>query len=247
MLNNQEFFDELAHEYDSMIAFEKAVEVKKKSFKNIFKNKNLTIADIGCGTGSDSIALAEFGCKVVSFDPSAEMLKKAKLNAKNRGLDFDSYQFGATQIPGSFNGKFNVVLSIGNTFANIGRNHFHPSIKKCYDLLKENGNLLIQILNYKLILKEKKRIVNITESDNNFFIRFYDFEEDEIKFNIFKFSKSKPYINKLITTSISPYTAEDFNSTVLKAGFKSVKNYSDFKRNNFKENTSKNLFIEAVK
>ena len=60
---------------------------------------------------------------------------------------------------------FEMVISLGNTFANIERDSFQSSIKKCHDLLKEQGSLFIQVLNYKMILKEKKRIVNITESD----------------------------------------------------------------------------------
>jgi hypothetical protein len=98
-----------------------------------------------------------------------------------------------------------------------------------------------------MILKEKKRIVNITESSEHFFIRFYDFEEDEIKFNILKFSKANPKENSLITTTVHPYTAKDFNNSLLEAGFKSVKIYSDLNRNEFDENSSKDLFIEAAR
>jgi len=247
MLSNQEFFDELSTQYDSMIPFEKAIELKKKTFKNLLKGSYTTIADIGCGTGSDSIALAEMGYKVKSFDPSFQMLEKAKLNAKNRGLALDSYQFGTSQIPDDFNGKFDIVISIGNTFANIERESFQSSIKKCYDLLNEQGSLFIQVLNYKLIIKEKKRIVNITESEKHFFIRFYDFEKDKINFNILKFSKANPKENNLITTSVIPYIAIDFNNSLLKTGFNSVKIYSDFNKNEFNEENSKDLFIEAVK
>jgi SAM-dependent methyltransferase len=230
-----------------MIPFEKAIELKKKTFKNLLKGSYTTIADIGCGTGSDSIALAEMGYNVKSFDPSAQMLEKAKLNAKNRGLDLDSHQFGASQIPDNFDGNFDIVISYGNTFANIGKKLFLQSIQKCCDLLKEQGSLFIQILNYQLILKEKKRIVNITESEEYFFIRFYDFKEDDIKFNILKFSKANPKENNLITTSVYAYSAKDFNNSLLAAGFKSVKIYSDLNRNEFDEYISKDLFIEAIK
>ncbi len=106
MLNNQEFYDELSVQYDSMIPFEKAIERKKELFKNLLKGRNKTVADIGCGTGSDSLALAGIGHKVTSFDPSAQMLDKARINAKSSGLDLDSYQFGASQIPDDFNGKY---------------------------------------------------------------------------------------------------------------------------------------------
>jgi len=247
MLSSQEFFNELSVNYDSMIPFEKAIKMKKKLFKNILEENYKKIADIGCGTGSDSIALKEMDYNVVSFDPSDKMIDKAKLNAKNREIDLEIYQFGASQIPDNFNEKFDVVISFGNTFANIEQESFQSSIKKCYDLLKEQGNLFIQILNYKLILKEEKRIVNITESEQYFFIRFYDFEEENIKFNILKFSKANPKENNLITTTINPYLTKEFNNSLLEVGFKSVKTYSDFNRSEYDENNSKDLIIEAVK
>ncbi|MBT8386499.1 MAG: class I SAM-dependent methyltransferase [Ignavibacteria bacterium] len=247
MLSNQDFFDEISDQYDTMIPFEKAVELKKKLFKNILKDNHKTIADIGCGTGSDSIALTEIGYNVESFDPSAQMIDKAKLNAKIRGIDINFHQFGASQIPDDFNRNFDTLISFGNTFANIERESFQPSIKKCYDLLKEQGSLFIQVLNYKLIIEEKKRIVNITESEKHFFIRFYDLEEENIKFNILKFSKANSQKNNLITTTVYPYSAKDFNNSLLVAGFKSVKIYSDLNLNEFDENSSKDLIIEAVK
>ncbi len=206
MLNNQEFFNAIANQYDSMIPFERSVEVKKKLFEKILINKNCSVADIGCGTGSDSIALLEFGCKVVSFDPSAEMIDQAKFNAKNKELRFVGYQYAAAEIPDKFNKKFDLIVSFGNAFANIERGWFLPSIKKCYNLLKNQGSLYIQVLNYKKIIKEKKRIINITESEGHFFIRFYDFINDEIKFNILEFYKADPKENNLITTSVYPYS-----------------------------------------
>jgi SAM-dependent methyltransferase len=247
MLSNEEFFDELSSQYDSMIPFEKAIVLKKKLFKNLLTCSYTTIADIGCGTGSDSIALVEMGYKVVSFDPSAQMLDKAKLNAISRGLVLDFYQFGASQIPNDLNSNFDIVISFGNTFANIETELFQSSIKKCYDLLNEQGSIFIQVLNYELILKEKKRIVNITESEEHFFIRFYDFTEEDIKFNILKFSRTDIKENKLITTTVHPYTVNDFNNSLLQAGFKSVKLFSDSNRNKFDEHNSKDLIIEAVK
>ncbi len=44
--------------YDEMISFEKAVENKKKLLKNFIKPEMKYAADLGCGSGVDSIALA---------------------------------------------------------------------------------------------------------------------------------------------------------------------------------------------
>jgi len=247
MLNNQEFFNELSVQYDSMIPFEKALERKKELFKNLLKDSNKIIADIGCGTGSDSLALAGIGHKVTSFDPSAQMLDKARINAKSSRLDLESYQFGASQIPDDFNGKYDVDISFGNSFANIPTDEFDSSVFKCYSLLREKGELYIQILNYEKILLEKKRIVNITTSEEKYFVRFYDFIENQIVFNILQFNKAKPADHQLISTKIYPYSTAEFTMALKKAGFRSYKYYGSLKFTPFDPQTSNDLIITAVK
>jgi ubiquinone/menaquinone biosynthesis C-methylase UbiE len=230
-----------------MIPFEKAIERKKELFKNLLKGSDKTIADIGCGTGSDSLALAGIGHKVTSFDPSAQMLNKARINAKSSGLDLDSYQFGTAQIPNEFNGKYNVVISFGNSFANIPTDEFESSVCKCFSLLKEKGELYIQILNYEKILLEKKRIVSITTGKEKYFMRFYDFNENQIVFNILQFDKAKPADHQLISTKIYPYSTDDFTLALKKAGFKINKYYDSFNFTPFDPQTSNDLIITAVK
>ena len=101
--------------------------------------------------------------------------------------DVEFYDYPADNIPKEFDNKFDLVISLGNTFANISEENFTTSIRRCYDILKPNGQLIIQILNYKKILRDKQRIVNITESKNTLFIRFYDFYNEQIAFNILTF------------------------------------------------------------
>ena len=247
MLNNQEFFDELSAQYDSMIPFEKAIKRKEELFQNIIKGSSKTIADIGCGTGSDSLALTRLGHKVTSFDPSAEMLNKARLNAESNGLNLDFYQFGASQIPDDFNDKFDIVISFGNSFANIPKDEFEGSVFKCFALLREEGELHIQILNYEKILLEKQKIVNITSSEKKYFVRYYDFNENHIVFNILQFDKTNPGDHHLISTKIYPYSADDFTPALKKAGFKTTKYHGSFNFTPFDPQTSNDLIITTVK
>ena len=48
--------------------------------------RNLTLADIGCGTGSLTFELARFARKVIGVDLSSEMLRRARAIAKEREL-----------------------------------------------------------------------------------------------------------------------------------------------------------------
>jgi spermidine synthase len=140
-----------------------------------------------------------------------------------------------------------MVVSLGNTFANIERRFFSSSLKKCSELLKPNGVLVIQVLNYEEILSQKKRIVNIREGKESYFIRFYDFNNDEIIFNILVFNKANPKQNKLYSTNVYPYKIEDFNKQLNKADFNKTEFYADLNFTKFDKLHSLDLIIISEK
>ena len=247
MLKNSEFFNELAEDYDSMIPFTETIERKKEILKNIITPDMKNVADLGCGTGTDSIALAQLGLNVTAFDPSERMINEAKKNAKYSGVDVKFYQHSVSEIHENFNGDFDLVISFGNTFANIVKTELNISLKKCYDLLRKGGMLILQILNYHKIINEKKRIVNITETDTNQFIRFYDFKKDHIVFNLLKVNKSKLSDYSLISTKIFPHLKTDFNSLLSNLNFKSIEFHSDLQFNEFDLALSKDLVVKCAK
>ena len=246
-LPNKVFYDELASDYDNMISFEKAVENKKKLLKNFVTDEMKSAADIGCGSGVDSISLSSLGLKVTAFDPSSEMLKKAEVNSKKMKIKVEYHNYTADNIPNDFDEKFDLLTCLGNTFANIPKEKFITSLQRCYEILKPQGLLLIQILNYDKIIFEKQRIVNITEAADKYFIRFYDFLNEQIIFNVLTFYKEKPSEYKLISTNIYPHSSVNFKSGLKKAGFSSIQFYSNLELSAFSQEKSKDLIVLALK
>jgi hypothetical protein len=102
-------------------------------------------------------------------------------------------------------------------------------------------------LNYEKILVDKQRIVNITEAADKYFIRFYDFLDEQIIFNILTFSKAKPSENNLISTNIYPHSTENFSAGLEKAGFKSFQFYSNLELSPYSKEKSKDLVIRAFR
>jgi glycine/sarcosine N-methyltransferase len=247
ILSNKAFYDELASDYDDMISFENAVAKKKKLLKSFLTSEMKSAADIGCGSGVDSIALTLSGLKVTAFDHSREMLKIAEANAARMNTKIELHNYSADNIPDKFNNQFDLVVSLGNTFANISIDKFIDSINTCQDLLKPKGQLLIQVLNYEKLISENQRIVNIREGKDNYFIRFYDFLDEYILFNILTFSKTDLAQYKLISTKIYPHTLENFKSGLEKAGFNTFQYYSNFELSSFNLKQSKDLVVTAIK
>jgi glycine/sarcosine N-methyltransferase len=244
-LPNKVFYNELASDYDNMISFEKTVENKKKLLKNFVTDEMKSAADIGCGSGVDSISLSSLGLKVTAFDPSTEMLQVAKANSKRMNFKIGFHNYSADNIPTEFNNNFDLVTSLGNTFANIPKEKFLTSLQRCYEILKPKGQLLIQVLNYEKILADEQRIVNITEAADKYFIRFYDFLNEQIIFNILTFSRAKPSESKLISTEIYPYSSEFLSIELRRAGFSSANFYSNLELSPYSKEKSKNSTLHS--
>ena len=62
--------------------------------------RDLTLADVGCGTGSLTFELARFARKVIGVDLSHEMLRRARAIAKERKLENVQFRQGdALEVP----------------------------------------------------------------------------------------------------------------------------------------------------
>lgn len=242
-MNNSEFYDSFAEDYNSMIPLEKQIESKTKFFKRFIKDSTKSAADLGAGSGADSIALAKLGLDVTAFEPSIEMLKQAKLNFTKQSVAVDIYNKKISEIDEKFHHSFDLVVSLGNTFANINGEEIEESIAKVIELLKKDGTAIIQILNYNKVLSAKERIVTITESNEKQFIRFYDFCGDKVYFNILSFQKEDFSIRQLITTEIFPYTKSLLEKMIARNGIQELELYGDIKMANFDENKSNDLIM----
>jgi ubiquinone/menaquinone biosynthesis C-methylase UbiE len=236
MKSNNNFYNSASVYYDKMIDFESALQKRKILLSNFIENKIKSVADVGCGTGVDSISLAQLGLNITAFDPSFEMINIAKENSKRLKTQIDFYNYSASDIPKNFYNKFDLVVSLGNTIANIPNSLIDKSVSKLYKMLKKNGRVLIQVLNYEKILKEKQRIVNITKKDNEYFIRFYDFNKKDITFNILKFNADQTTKKELISTKIFPYTSKELKKVFKETGFKKIELFGSLDKKPFDAN-----------
>jgi glycine/sarcosine N-methyltransferase len=247
LTNNKLFYDEISGFYDDMINSDKIIRSKQALFKKILPEWMKTAADVGCGSGNDSIALTLNGLNVTGFDPSVNMIKTAEINAKNRGLKITFEPKGASKIGEKYHNSFDAVLSLGNAIPNIKPVELKATFKKIHSILNVNGGFIAQILNYDNVLRGKKRIVNITKSKDKIFVRFYDFSRNSLFFNILEFDQNNLNERKLHSTNLFPYQKDYLTSLMKKAGFRSIKCYGDFNFNRFSKNTSKDLIFTAKK
>jgi ubiquinone/menaquinone biosynthesis C-methylase UbiE len=101
-MNNSEFYNSFAEDYNLMIPLEKQIESKKKFFKNFIDNKTKSAADLGAGSGADSISLAQLGLKVTAFEPSIEMLNQAEINFERQKVEVVTHNKKISEIDESY-------------------------------------------------------------------------------------------------------------------------------------------------
>ena len=103
--------------------------------------KNLEILEIGCGTGSSSITLAEQGAKVLGIDVHPESLEVARLRSKIYNLNIDFLELSAVDID-SLEKKFDSVILYA-TLEHLTHEERLVTLDRCKNVLKKGGYLII--------------------------------------------------------------------------------------------------------
>lgn len=240
-MDTELFFDSTATWYDKMVNFDNAINIRKVFYKQILGTDAKTGFDIGCGSGIDSISISLIGNTISGYDISENMLNQARNNAQNYNCNIKFINKDLSQNITELN-KVDFIVSMGNTIANIPNHRLDNLFQNINNLLNKNGIFVFQVVNYHKILNNKERILNITESDSDYYIRFYDFTNEDLNFNILKFDKSNTKKRELITTKLYPYLIEDFLPKLEKL-FNNVELFSGFSLKNFDINNSDDLIV----
>jgi len=154
--------------------------------KKLNLSKGMTVLDIGCGFGSMAYYLAsKYDINIVGCTLSSEQKKYADehFSHKNVTILLKDYRH--------MDGKFDRVYSIG-MFEHVGRKNYKTYFNKCYELLNDNGIMLLHTIGTK----------SSDIWDNNCFINKYIFPEGEL-----------PRISDMTDTFITDkWNTEDFQN-----------------------------------
>ncbi len=228
-MQNETFFNLASDFYDDMISFEKSFPNRINFYDSFLDKSKTIIADFGCGTGIDSICLSKLGFNVTGFDISDEMLNKALQNSTKQNLNISFKKVDLTNDI-ILNKKFDYIISMGNTIANIPSNKLPKLFNNIKNMLFSDGEFIFQIVNYQKILNENKRVLGITEDQSQIFIRFYDFLDSYINFNILTVNKNNLKENRLITTTLYTHNHQDLINLLTATGFKKIEYFSGFNK-----------------
>jgi hypothetical protein len=106
----------------------------------------------------------------------------------------------------------------------------------------------VQNLNYDRILAKRDRVQSSKEIGNKTFVRFYDYDEKGILFNILTLDKSKGTVEqKLETVRLRPLLQDELLKCLVDTGFSDIQSFGTISMEAFDPTKSKDLVVLAQK
>lgn len=243
------FYESLIDRYDDMTRFETRLEVSRAVLEPWIRRHRLTeILDVGCGTGVHALALAALpGLTVTGVDPSEAMLERARRNAGERRLTVRWLLGSLQDLDRTAPGPFDAAICLGNTLPHIlTEADLRQALTALAAVLRPGGRLLLQQVNYHPLLAEGRRILGVNRSGEIEFVRFYDFLESNLRFNVITIDWSRePPSHSLDSTELRPWRWEELEPVLEEAGFRERQIRGDLRGGKYWAEESPNLVVEG--
>ncbi len=246
------FYEDIADAYDEMTDFGQRLAAGEEfawRLRGRFGEAGMSSAlDVACGTGVYALAFATCGVElVVGADISEGMLRMARERAKELGVGVQWVLARMQDLRELLSDQFDVITCLGNSLPHLlTDSDLNETLAGFRQLLRPDGRLFLQLLNYERILAEGERIVEITRRGDAEFVRFYDFMPDRLIFNLLKINwEGTSEIHTLSSTELRPYIWAMLEHALKMNGFTRIKAYGGLDFSRFDPAASVTLLLEA--
>ena len=198
---------------------------------------NLSLLDVGCGTGDLSLELSKSFNRVTGIDLDSALLEFARESA-SENTEFQNLNM--LEIRRRFGeDSYDGVLCFGNTLVHLDElESISVFLQHAGAVLGKKGKLLIQLINYDRILDQNIKSLPTIKTDNCTFERNYHYDPDNhmVKFEtILNIKPRGASIRNQIP--LYPLRKSELQSALEAAGFKSISYFGNFKREPLKKNS----------
>ncbi len=245
-----EFYDWLAPDYDRMTGFDKRFAHERPFFRLLVERHGIrTAIDAGSGTGFHSLLLAQLGVDVTAVDVSRKMLSKLRDHATALNVPVRVLEASFDQLPGKVKRPVDAVFCLGNTLPHLlTGGALDQALRSFSAVLRTDGVLFLQILNYDRILHNRERVQSVKESDGELFVRFYDYEDEILRFNILRLRKEKEsFRHELKGVVLRPLKVGELTVALTEAGFSGIRTFGGVTLEPFTLEGSRDLVVLGFK
>ena len=160
----------------------------------IMKNlelKNKKLLEVGCGTGSSSITLAEQGAEVTGIDVDIPSIKAARLRANLLELKIKFLELSSTEINKLYE-SFDIVMYYA-TLEHMTVEERIESLQQAYSCLSKDG--------YLIVVESPNRLW--IEDTHTSELPFFQWLPDNLAYLYSKFSEKQSFNSKYLDTEYS--------------------------------------------
>ncbi len=243
MTTNTDFYNALAEDYHVLYRdWQAMMEREGLMLRRWFKDRNIvTVLDASCGTGTQAIALAQIGYRVLASDPSARMIEKAKANAATYSVSQQIHflQAGFLDIAKMTDGDLDAIVTKGDAFPHLIADwEIEETLNGFYRLLRPGGTVLIGMLDFEPLLEERPRFMpgrvhdpEANEGERIVIFEVWDWDEGPprivTKNQFVVRGEGEHYTTKVYPIKCRALTAEEVQVVLLEAGFVDIETIRD--------------------
>ncbi len=244
------FYRGMAEQYDTMTRFAARLPGEREMLARWRDRLGFASAlDVACGTGLHAIALAQLGVAVTGADLSPEMLAQARRHAAAEGVHVQWVAAAMERLDQAVDAPFDLLLCLGNSLPHLlDADALAAALSGFHRLLAPGGHLLLQLINYTAVLAWQRRVIAVGREGEREFIRFYDFGEPLLRFNILEIDwGQRPPAHRLQSVPLYPWRPGEVEAALRIAGFGEVELSGDLGQSPFAAATSANTVVLARK
>ena len=246
-------YDDLADDYDRFVNWEARLAFEIPFFLSLFRAHRVqTVLDTACGTGRHALALAREGYRVTGTDISANMIDRARENARVAGVDVPFHVAGFGALKSTLGQTFDAVLCLGNSLPHVvGVQDLYATLADLAALLNPGGILVVQNRNLDRVLMKEERFMPPQahrEGDREWlFFRFYDFGPVTLRFNMVTLYKrgNELWRTSVGQTELRPWRQQELAEGLAQARLELLASYGSYSQESFDPAASGDLVMVA--
>ncbi|MDY0210159.1 MAG: methyltransferase domain-containing protein [Acholeplasma sp.] len=187
------------------------------------------ILDLACGSGEYSVSLAHLGYDVTGVDISTSMIEYAKDKAFRESVKVNFEVDDMLNL--STSNHYEGIICIGNSLVHLDTEvEVLEALLKMHKALKKEGSLIIQVINYDLILEKKLPGLSTVTNESYSFYRNYEFDGNKIHFKTRLTDGLRVFVDETLLLPLKYHTLVSF---LEKVGFHSIDTFGGFTHHSF--------------
>lgn len=187
------------------------------------------ILDIACGTGEYSVSLAHLNYQVTGLDLSEQMIQYAQTKAINEKVKVNFRVQNMLDL--TEQSQFEGIICIGNSLVHLDSEiEVKQALSGMYRALKPHGTVIIQVINYDLILEKKLPGLSTVTNHEYSFYRNYEFDGSKIHFKTRLTDGLRVFVDE---TLLFPLKYQSLLDLLTAAGFRDIKTVGGFSHESF--------------